>query len=115
MLKITFFKKKFFTGFEAAGHANFDIEGKDIVCAAASALLQSAILGLSKTLKIKHKIKIKKGYLFFASLEGLDSLKTEKSQLLLKTLFESLKQLAKQHPKYIKINIAANRLRKKYT
>jgi len=105
VVKITFHKKKHIYGFEADGHANFDIEGKDIVCAAVSILLQSSFLGLTKILHLKNKNKIKKGHISFFLLEGLNPQDIEKSQIILKTLFESLKHLAKQYPKHIKINI----------
>ncbi|MFH1454499.1 MAG: ribosomal-processing cysteine protease Prp [Armatimonadota bacterium] len=103
MLEITFFKRTYLYGFEASGHASFAVEGEDIVCAAASALLQSTLLGLKKILKISGRTKIKKGYLLFILNEGLSQVKIEKSQLLLETLYESLKEIKKQYPKYIKI------------
>lgn len=105
MVNITFYKKKHIYGFEADGHANFDIEGKDIVCAAVSILLQSCFLGLTKILYIKNKHKIKKGRMSFFLNEGLNPQDIEKSQIILKTLFESLKQIKSQYPKHIKIDI----------
>ncbi len=48
MLEITFFRDGDgrFAGFAARGHADFAEYGQDIVCAAVSAILQAARLGL---------------------------------------------------------------------
>lgn len=48
MLEITFFRDgdRRFAGFAARGHADFAEFGQDIVCAAVSAILQAARLGL---------------------------------------------------------------------
>lgn len=48
MLEIVFYRDGAdrFAGFAARGHANFDEYGQDIVCAAVSAVLQAARLGL---------------------------------------------------------------------
>ena len=48
MLEVTFFRDgdSRFAGFAARGHADFSEYGQDIVCAAVSAILQAARLGL---------------------------------------------------------------------
>jgi uncharacterized protein YsxB (DUF464 family) len=48
MLEVTFYRdgKGRFAGFAARGHAEFSEYGQDIVCAAVSAILQAARLGL---------------------------------------------------------------------
>ena len=54
MLEVTFLPRRAATvlpGFSAHGHADFDEHGKDIVCAAVSAVLQAARLGLEHTMR----------------------------------------------------------------
>jgi uncharacterized protein len=48
VLEVTFLRdeRSRFAGFSALGHADFDEHGQDIVCAAVSAILQAARLGL---------------------------------------------------------------------
>lgn len=50
MLQVTFFRDEIdrFAGLSASGHAGFDEYGADIVCAAVSAILQAARLGLER-------------------------------------------------------------------
>lgn len=49
MTKITFLMKDgLFTGFEACGHASFDVSGKDVVCAAISVLTTNTVNALSE-------------------------------------------------------------------
>ena len=49
MLEVTFYRddRDRVSGFLARGHADYEEHGKDIVCAAVSAVLQAARLGLS--------------------------------------------------------------------
>ncbi|HET6274370.1 MAG TPA: ribosomal-processing cysteine protease Prp [Candidatus Cybelea sp.] len=55
MLEVTFFRDETdrVSGFSARGHADYEQHGKDIVCAAVSAVLQAAHLGLSSYAKAK--------------------------------------------------------------
>ncbi|MGI6174689.1 MAG: ribosomal-processing cysteine protease Prp [Christensenellales bacterium] len=49
--------------FEISGHSGYEQVGKDIVCAAVSALAQTAILGVIEIAKAKPEYEIKDGYL----------------------------------------------------
>lgn len=49
MIKATFYQKDdILFGFSVSGHAEYEEEGKDIVCAAVSALVQNCINSLEK-------------------------------------------------------------------
>ena len=38
---------------ECVGHTGYGVEGEDVVCAALSAIVQTAILGLKEVIKVK--------------------------------------------------------------
>ena len=66
-------------GFVAKGHSGYAKHGEDIVCAAVSALTQTAYLGLEKLVKAEMEFHIKDGELRLILSKGLDAEKREKS------------------------------------
>jgi len=96
------------TKVECSDHAGFADYGKDIVCAGISSITQTAVLGIKKLTKIEHNFVVdeKKGFL---SLEIFDSnVKSQDfhdAQVILKTMFCGLEDLAKQYPKYVKLEV----------
>ena len=48
-------------GFEVSGHSGYSERGKDIVCAAVSAIVQTAVIGLTEVLGIKVDYRQKAG------------------------------------------------------
>lgn len=85
------------TQVEVSGHAEYDTKGKDVVCAAVSALVQGAVVGLKKVLNEKVKIKKSEGFLKF------EVARNDKTEIIIMTLVESLKDLSSQYPSYIKM------------
>jgi uncharacterized protein len=68
MLEVTFFRDASdrCSGFSACGHADFAEHGEDIVCAAVSAILQAAHLGLSEHARAELRTKRAPGELELA-------------------------------------------------
>ncbi len=87
---------------EASGHACFAEHGKDIVCAAVSALCQGTLLGLKKVLKINPEVVVdrKKSIISF-DLLNLNNIEIDNAQILLKTLELSLKDILIGNEKYL--------------
>ncbi len=50
-------------GFQVKGHAGYADHGRDIVCAAVSALAQTAVLGLTKVAGLTAKVDSREGFL----------------------------------------------------
>ncbi len=94
-----------FTGFKAEGHTGYAPEGKDIVCAGVSALIQSTVLGLTSLLEIKPAIKTKKKTgLFLCRLpQALPEEKQEKADLLLRCMYLGLQEIAKEYRDYLQV------------
>ena len=94
---------------EATGHSGYAESGSDIVCSAVSTLMQSLAVGLTDVVKISPKIIIDETipHICISLLEGLTSNLTKASaesvQTLMKTTVLSLKQVANEFSKHIKI------------
>lgn len=83
---------------EVKGHTGFGEEGTDIVCAAISALTQSALMGLKEVAKLNVESSIGEGYLSFKISET-----NEKSDAILDTLYIALRDLANGYKRHIKM------------
>lgn len=82
------------------GHANYDVYGKDIVCASVSASVLTTINGIialdDSILDVCQK----------SDKMTINILKNEQnSQILLKSMLSNLKTLVIEYPKNIKIDI----------
>lgn len=88
--------EKRFYGFKITGHVGFDVKGKDIVCAAISALAQSSIMGLKDVMKLEIDYSIKDSFVECKLIES-----NECAQNMIETLYETLLQLSKQYPKNV--------------
>lgn len=96
--------------FEADGHTDLATAGSDIACAAASALVQSAILGCSEYLKISGGLIQEYGHIYFTLPMDLKSEDDAKAQAILNTMLLGLEQIEGQHPDRLKIEIEENLL-----
>ncbi|MGB9678693.1 MAG: ribosomal-processing cysteine protease Prp [Thermoanaerobacteraceae bacterium] len=89
--------------FTVKGHADFNEYGKDIICAAVSAISQTAVLGLESLVFIHFKKKIKDGYL---TVE-IDKINNEEDLIkvdsILETMVLGLKDIAKEYPDNVKV------------
>ncbi len=89
-----------------SGHAllNPSGEGGDILCAAVSAVAQSAIIGLTEVAGVKPGLEIREGYLECIIPEAIDELLKEKASVILETMVLSMKDLEQQYGKHIVVN-----------
>ena len=93
MTRITFFKHDgLYLGFSCEGHTGYDEHGKDIVCAAVSALTQGTCLGISDVVgaKLTMRIDPEKGILKAMLDDGQDEDIIKTTQVLLETLEKAL-------------------------
>lgn len=79
------------------GHSGYAKAGRDIVCASVSAIVQGAVIGLEKVLNLDAQVISSAGYLRFIIEENSDT------TLIVKTMVESIKDIANQYPKYVKM------------
>lgn len=81
--------------FFAEGHAEYDDPGNDIVCAAVSAILQTAIFGLTENLGLNIEVNTRNGWLN-CNLAGYEA--REEVNLILEVMVTGLEKTAESYP-----------------
>ena len=100
-VKLTY-QDKTLTGIESRGHSGFAPAGRDIVCAAVSAIMQAVILGLEDIAQV-HGLTVEADERVPLIRLTWPSLEHERISLLTDTAAASLKQIALENPKHVKI------------
>ncbi len=106
MLEVTFYRdeRERCTGFAARGHADFADHGSDIVCAAVSAILQAARLGLSEYAHADVAIAQEPGELELRWPR--DACDLESVRAIVATAELALAQIARRYPKHVRVHVA---------
>lgn len=91
-------------GFQAKGHAGFANYGEDTVCAAASAILQTAALALTELCSAKPELVIKPGFLTCDCPHYELETDRLKAQTIMETALLGCHNLAYQFPSHIQIS-----------
>lgn len=88
-------------GFNISGHANFDVHGKDIVCAGVSVIAQTTLASLDKLTDIKnYKYKIDEGHTYIIiNPSDID----KNVELLLNTFIIGVEGIRNSYKQYINI------------
>jgi uncharacterized protein len=84
------------SSFLATGHAGWDEEGHDIVCAAVSAILQSAVVGLDEVARVTVRSTRRKGRLDVRWPAAARD--DPAARAIVETAARSLEYIARQHP-----------------
>jgi len=71
---------------ECDGHTEYGAQGEDIVCAALSSVVQTALLGLMSVASIKVDYKRKDGYIKIALPDDLDYDQRQAADIILETM-----------------------------
>ena len=91
----------FIKGFRISGHAGYADSGYDIVCAAVSAISQTAAMGIVEVLKIKAALKQddEQGTLTL----DLPDVGDERAEAVLQTMAHGLQSIQQQYPNFLRI------------
>ncbi len=104
MTTITVLEKKgSVKGFHAEGHSGYADHGEDIVCAAVSALTQTAYLGLTELTDAEVMIDQRDGELHLELKPGITPAAEEKAELILGTMLLGLRAIEENYTGYLKI------------
>lgn len=95
MLRISLLYSKHTITIVADGHTGYAEEGRDIVCAAVSALLQTFALWLEREYRERLNLEKKKGFL------SLTFPVDERSKFVLSIFLSGLKEISKNYSKYV--------------
>lgn len=90
-------------GYQVSGHAGFADSGEDIVCAAVSGIVQTAVLGLDHYLSVSPNLEIKDGWLKCMLPDTINIEELEKAQIILRTMELGLLSTQESYNKYIRI------------
>lgn len=88
-----------FCGFEVSGHAAFEVQGRDILCAAVSALTQAAVIGLEQVVRCPLEVEVDRGYLFCRVKHslGLQAGAWREAQVIFETTYLALMDIGEQY------------------
>jgi uncharacterized protein YsxB (DUF464 family) len=102
VLRVTFYRdaRGRRIGIDALGHAESERRGNDLVCAAASAILQAARLGLERHAKVALDAVQRPGELRLRWPARTRDMAT--IDAIIATAELSIAQLAKQYPKHVR-------------
>ncbi|MCL2821935.1 MAG: ribosomal-processing cysteine protease Prp [Firmicutes bacterium] len=90
----------------ASGHTGFAVEGEDIVCAALSSVMQTALLGILSVAKVPVKFKRdeSQGHLEF-DLPPLNKQERHDCSIILDTMLAGITDLSDNFSKFIHLKI----------
>ncbi|MDR2634730.1 MAG: ribosomal-processing cysteine protease Prp [Clostridiales bacterium] len=91
----------------AEGHTGFADSGEDIVCAALSSILQTAVLGLMKVAKIDVRVEMdeNEGVLSMSLPPKLSERSERDAEVLLQTLLLGVSDLYEGYSDYITLEV----------
>lgn len=89
--------------FAIEGHAKFANPGKDIICAAVSAVSVGTVNAIEKLAGIELPASMKSGWLQSEIPEQAEPLVNERVQLLLESMIVMLESIAASYGKYVRI------------
>ena len=104
MTEITVYQKNgTFVGFDATGHTGYADSGEDIVCAAVSAVTQTAVIGITELLNCPCALQIEDGELHLMLERSVKGKMLEKAGLILGTMFLGLRSIETDYSDYLKL------------
>lgn len=86
---------------EVRGHASYDEEGSDVVCAAVSALMHALVLGLRKILRLRIRFLKRRGFMRVRIPEKLADEQVRPADTLTETVVQSLFEIQHKYSEYI--------------
>ena len=89
------------------GHTGYAAEGEDVVCAALSAVLQGAVLGVMQVAKaqVEYKTDARKGQMQFALREGQEQSVLHDAEVILRSALVATKDIAEGYSQFVKVEV----------
>ncbi|MDR1906331.1 MAG: ribosomal-processing cysteine protease Prp [Clostridiales bacterium] len=108
MTTVKFFRKNgSFYKIECDGHTDFAVSGEDIVCAALSSIVQTAILGLLQVAGIcaEFEKRDEDGYLKMILPQNITDRQKHDADVILNTLFLGVSDLYSGYSDFIELEV----------
>lgn len=94
-------------GVTCEGHTGYGEEGEDIVCAAVSSVIQTAVLGLMRLsgIDVRYEVDEKRGYLSATLPEKLTEMQRHDADLILRTAYLGVSDLYEGFSDFINLEV----------
>ncbi|MDO4565573.1 MAG: ribosomal-processing cysteine protease Prp [Clostridia bacterium] len=92
-------------GFELSGHAEQGEYGQDLVCAAISAIVQTAILGITEVVKVNAGFSVEENDTSCVISKDASPKEAEATALLIRTMRKGLESIELAYPGTLKFDI----------
>ena len=89
-------------GFSVSGHANMGEYGEDLVCAAVSAVVQTAILGITEVCHIQAGVSVEEGNTTCILEKGADPDEIQRAGIVFDTMIAGLRSIRASYPGTLK-------------
>jgi Predicted ribosomal protein len=89
-------------GFSVTGHANMGEYGEDLVCAAVSAVVQTAILGITEVCHIPAGVSIEEGETHCILTKDAKQDEIQRAGIVFDTMIAGLRSIQASYPKTLK-------------
>ncbi len=89
-------------GFHVSGHANMGEYGEDLVCAAVSAIVQTAILGITEVCHISAGVSIEEGDTTCILTKDTAEDEIQRAAIVFDTMIAGLRSIQSSYPKTLK-------------
>lgn len=96
LAKVEYRNNKFYC-LEVKGHANYDEEGKDIVCSAVSGIITGGFNNLKEIKKFEYTLA--EGNCYLKVKEPI----SDHDEVVIETIVSGLKTIEESNPKFIKV------------
>ena len=90
---------------ECSGHTGYACEGEDIVCAAISSIIQTAVLGVLMLAKVDAEVKKDDGYLLIKIPKNLSEDRKRDCNLLLNAAILGVSDIREEYSDYIELEV----------
>lgn len=89
------------------GHTGYGIEGEDIVCAALSSVVQTALMGLLRIacIAVKYEVDEEEGYLSIELPEDLTERERDMANIILDTMLLGVMDLHEGYSDFIELEV----------
>ena len=94
-------------GVTCKGHTGYAEEGEDIVCAAVSSVVQTAVLGLMRLagIDVEYKVDEKEGFLSATIPEKITAAQRHDADLILRTAYLGVSDLYEEFSDFINLEV----------
>ena len=89
-------------GFRVSGHANMGEYGEDLVCAAVSAIVQTAILGITEVCHISAGVSIEEGEMVCILSKDASADAIQRAGIVIDTMIAGLRSIQQSYPRTLK-------------